>query len=202
MIKKSTYKGRSVYVVDGSRTPFLKAKGIGPFSAADLAVQAGQSLMSRLPIQAKDIGQVIIGCAMPSPDEANIARNIALRLGCGNHVPAWTVHRNCGSGLQAIDNAAHVIASGRSELILAGGVDVMSRAPLIFGNRMVKLFQAMMMAKTFGQKNESDVNVQAFVFDTDYCTRTRLDGSDCWALNGANGRKFSYQFNISRHRNG
>lgn len=152
MSKKSAYKGRAVYVVDGARTPFLKAKATGPFSSAEMAVRVGQALLARLPIKASNIDQVIVGCTMPSPDEANIARIIALRLGCGHRVPAWTVHRNCASGMQAIDNAAHDIASGRSELVLAGGVDVMSRAPLIASARMVKFYQAMMMAKTLTQK--------------------------------------------------
>lgn len=65
---------------------------------------------------------------MPGPDEANIARVVALRLGCGDKVPAFTVMRNCASGMQALDNAAMQIASGRSNLVLAGGTDAMSHA--------------------------------------------------------------------------
>ena len=99
--------GRPVFVVDGSRTPFLRARGKpGPFHASDLAFQAGRVLLYRQPFSAQDLDQVILGCVMPGPDEANIARVIALRLGCGKHVPAWTVQRNCASGLQALDSAA------------------------------------------------------------------------------------------------
>jgi len=73
-----------VFLVDGARTPFIKAKGKpGPFSASDLAVNAGKALLVRQPFKPSDIGEVVIGCVMPSPDEANIARVIALRLGCG-----------------------------------------------------------------------------------------------------------------------
>src|SRR5210317_1500621 len=90
-----------VFVVVGSRSPFLKAKGAPvPFTAANLAVATARPLLARLPIQAADIDEVILGCIMPGPDEANISRVAALRLGCDQHMPAWTVQRNCASGLQ------------------------------------------------------------------------------------------------------
>jgi len=130
--------GRSVYVVDGSRTPFLRASGApGPFTAADLAVGAGRPLLARQPFEPDAFDEVILGCVMPGPDEANIARVAALRLGCGKRVPAWTVQRNCASGMQALDCAARNIANGQSELILAGGVEAMSHAPVLLSERMV-----------------------------------------------------------------
>ena len=116
--------GRRVYVVDGARTPFLKAKtGLGPFTGADLAVGAGRALLLRQPFEANAFDEVIVGAALPSADEANIARVISLRLGCGDKVPAWTVMRNCASGLQALDSAFVNIVAGRSSLVLAGGTD-------------------------------------------------------------------------------
>jgi acetyl-CoA C-acetyltransferase len=128
---------RPVYIVDGARTPFLKARGKpGPFSASDLAVQAGRALLLRQPFAADAFDEVVMGCVTPSENEANIARIIALRLGCGVAVPAWTVQRNCGSGMQAIDSAAQGIAQGRSHLVLAGGTEAMSRAPLLFNPEM------------------------------------------------------------------
>ena len=90
--QQSGWGGRPVYVVDGSRTPYLKARGKpGPFSASDLALAAGRPLLARQPFAADELDEVILGCMMPSPDEANIARVVALRLGCGEQVPAWTV---------------------------------------------------------------------------------------------------------------
>jgi acetyl-CoA C-acetyltransferase len=84
-----------------------------------------------------DLDEVILGCVMPGPDEANIARVVALRLGCGYTVPAWTVQRNCASGMQALDSACAAIAEGRADLVLAGGTESMSRAPVLLGNEMV-----------------------------------------------------------------
>ena len=145
--------GRRVYVVDGARTPFLKAKqGLGPFTGGDLAVNAGRALLMRQPFEATAFDEVIVGAAMPSADEANIGRVISLRLGCGDKVPAWTVMRNCASGLQALDTAALNIVAGRSSLVLAGGTDAMSHAPLLYGPAMVNWFAALYAAKGGAQK--------------------------------------------------
>jgi acetyl-CoA C-acetyltransferase len=144
---------RRVYVVDGARTPFLKAKkGLGPFSGSDLAVAAGRPLVNRQPFDATAFDEVIVGAAMPSADEANIGRVVSLRLGCGDKVPAWTVMRNCASGMQAIDTAFVNIQAGRSSLVLAGGTDAMSHAPLMFGPAMVNWLADWYAARGFGQK--------------------------------------------------
>ncbi|WP_374682613.1 acetyl-CoA C-acetyltransferase [Accumulibacter sp.] len=142
-----------VYVVDGARTPFLKGRNApGPFSASDLAVQAGRGLLIRQRFAPTDLDEVILGCASPSPDEVNIGRVVALRLGCGHKVPGWTVMRNCASGMQALDSAIGNIQNGRSQLVLAGGVDALSHAPLLYSDAMVRWFAQMMQARTVGQK--------------------------------------------------
>jgi acetyl-CoA C-acetyltransferase len=140
---------RPVYVVDGARTPFLKARGKpGPFTAADLALAGGGPLLARQPFAAEELDEVILGCVMPSASEANIARVVALRLGCGERVPAWTVQRNCASGMQALDAAAGDIASGRADLVLAGGVEAMSHAPVLFSAAMAEWLAAWSAART------------------------------------------------------
>jgi len=139
---------KPVYIVDGSRTPFLKARGKpGPFAAVDLALGCARPLMARLPVTPEQLDEVVIGCVMPGPDEANIARVIALRLGCGIKVPAWTVQRNCASGMQALDSAAKDIALGRANLVLAGGVEAMSHAPVLLNNEMVGWLGRLAMSK-------------------------------------------------------
>jgi len=144
---------KPVYLVDGSRTPFLKARGRpGPFKHADLGIYASRSVLLRMPFAATEFDEVIFGSTMPGPDEANIARIVALRLGCGDHMPAYTVHRNCASGMQALDNAAMSIASGRSDLVLAGGIEAMSQAPLLFHPKTVSWLADWWGAKAFGQR--------------------------------------------------
>lgn len=143
----------AVYVVDGARTPFLKARNApGPFSASDLAVQAGRALLLRQAFVPADLDEVIVGCAAPAPDEANIGRIVALRLGCGHKVPGWTVMRNCASGMQALDSAIANIRLGRSDLVLAGGVDALSRAPLLFSDNFVRWLAGWGAARGVGAK--------------------------------------------------
>jgi acetyl-CoA C-acetyltransferase len=145
--------GAPVYVIDGARTPFLKARnGPGPFSAADLAVQAGRALLLRQPFLPADLDEVILGCAAPAPDEVNIGRVLSLRLGCGNRVPAWTVMRNCASGMQALDSAVANIQRSRADLVLAGGTDALSRAPLLYSDAMVRWLSSWYAARGAGQK--------------------------------------------------
>ena len=129
---------RPVFIVDGTRSPFLKARNKpGPFSAGDLATQAGRALLLRQKFSPTELDEVILGCASPSADEVNIGRVAALRMGCGEKVPGWTVMRNCASGMQAIDSGINNILAGRSHLVLAGGTDALSRAPLLFSDAMV-----------------------------------------------------------------
>ncbi|CAN5887992.1 MAG: Beta-ketoadipyl-CoA thiolase [Chromatiales bacterium USCg_Taylor] len=152
-ITKTSVPGRPVFIIDGSRTPFLKARAKpGPFTAAELAINAARPLLARQPFAPTDFDEVIFGCIMPGPDEANIARVIALRLGCGDATPAWTVQRNCGSGMQAIDSGARDIASGNAELVLAGGTEAMSHAPVLFSHAMVAWLGQWSQARNLGQR--------------------------------------------------
>ena len=144
---------KPVYLVDGNRTPFLKARGKpGPFKHADLGIYAARNLLARMPFEATEFDEVIFGSTMPGPDEANLSRVVALRLGCGDQVPAYTVQRNCASGMQALDNAAMSIASGRSDLVLAGGIEAMSHAPLLLHPKMVNWLADWWAAKSIGQR--------------------------------------------------
>jgi len=142
---------KPIYIVDGARTPFLKSKNRpGPFSAGDLATQAGRALLMRQKFGPQDLDEVILGCAAPSVDEVNIGRVVALRMGCGQKVPGWTVMRNCASGMQSLDSGIANILAGRSNLVLAGGVDALSRTPLLYADAMVLWFSNMAAAKTAG----------------------------------------------------
>ncbi|HKU47939.1 MAG TPA: acetyl-CoA C-acetyltransferase, partial [Burkholderiales bacterium] len=124
----------------------------GPFAAADLATQAGRVLLSRQNFSPDQLDEVILGCAAPSVDEVNIGRVAALRMGCGQKVPGWTVMRNCASGMQALDSGINNILAGRSNLVLAGGVDALSRAPLLYSDKMVLWFSDMAAARSRGQR--------------------------------------------------
>jgi acetyl-CoA C-acetyltransferase len=144
---------RDVYIVETARTPFLKSRGMpGPFSASDLAVAAGREALLAQQCDPSVLDEVILGCMIPSEDEANIARLVGLRLGCDEAMPAWTVQRNCASALQALDSAFKDISLGRADAVLAGGTESMSRAPLLWNAKMVKWLAALSKAKTTSAK--------------------------------------------------
>jgi len=100
-------------------------------------VQAGRPLLLRQPFAPDAIDEVVLGCVNPHYDEVNPGRVAALRLGCGTATPGWTVQRNCGSGMQSVDNGCQLIAAGRAELVLAGGTEALSHTPVVLPPDMV-----------------------------------------------------------------
>jgi acetyl-CoA C-acetyltransferase len=139
---------RPVFIVDGSRTPFLRARsGPGPFTPVDLAVQCGRPLLARQPFAADAFDQVILGCVNVIADEMNPARVAALRLGMGEAMVAFTEQINCGSGMQSIDTAFRYIREGRCDMILAGGAEALSHAPLVWPQQGVRWFAGLATAK-------------------------------------------------------
>jgi acetyl-CoA C-acetyltransferase len=144
---------RPVFIVDGSRTPFIKARsGPGPFTPVDLAVQCGRPLLARQPFSPTAFDQVILGCVNVVADEMNPARVAALRLGMGEKMVAFTVQINCGSGMQSIDTAYRYIREGVSDLILAGGAEALSHAPLVWPQQGVRWFAGLAAARGIGAK--------------------------------------------------
>ncbi len=190
---------REVYIVDGSRTPLLKAGGRpGPFAAADLAVDAGRALLAREPFAPTDLDEVVIGCVGPSQDEANIARIISLRLGCGKKVPAYTVARNCGSGMQAIDSAYKDILLGRHDLVLAGGTEAMSRSPLLFNEQMVNWLADLNAAKSFPAKLKVFSRFRLSFLKPIISLVHGLTDPVVGMIMGQTAENLAYRFNITR----
>ena len=144
----SASNNRKVYLVDGARTPFLKARGgPGSFTPVDLAVQCGRPLLMRQPFARDAFDQVILGCVNVIADEMNPSRVAALRLGMGDAMVAFTVQINCGSGMQSIDTAYKYIRQGESDLILAGGAEALSHAPLVMREEAVEWYAGLARAK-------------------------------------------------------
>src|SRR4051812_25721849 len=126
---------RTAYIVDGIRSPFGRyGGGLGGVRADDLAGAVIAALVARTKIPADRIDDVILGCAnQAGEDNRNVARMSALLAGLPVSVPGVTVNRLCGSGMQAVADAARLIATGEADLVLAGGVESMTRAPLVMG---------------------------------------------------------------------
>ena len=109
-------------------------------------------MLLRQPFSPDAFDEVILGCVNVMADEMNPARIAALRLGMGEAMPAFTVQINCGSGMQSIDTAYQYIKEGHSDLILAGGTEALSHAPLIYSRQAVQFFGAMFTARSLMQR--------------------------------------------------
>jgi len=121
-----------VVIVDGVRTPQGVFGGaLKSLTAQALGETVVRALLSRTKLKPADVEEVIFGCVGQGSDAPNIARVIALRAGIPNPVPAFTVQRNCASGLQAIASACQNILCGDRDVQLAGGAECMSSAPYV-----------------------------------------------------------------------
>lgn len=126
---------REVFIVDAVRTPVGRHRGaLSPVRADDLAAEVLRAALSRTGVSAEHVNEVILGCAnQAGEDNRNVARMALLLAGLPQHVPGFTVNRLCASGLTAVNLAARQIATGEADVVLAGGVENMSRAPLVVG---------------------------------------------------------------------
>jgi 3-oxoadipyl-CoA thiolase len=125
-----------VFICDGIRTPVGRyGGGLASVRTDDLAAIPIAALMERNPaIDWSRIDDVILGCAnQAGEDNRNVGRMSSLLAGLPQEVPACTINRLCGSGLNAVGSAAAAIRSGECELIIAGGVESMSRSPWVIG---------------------------------------------------------------------
>ncbi|CAI3125911.1 Beta-ketoadipyl-CoA thiolase [Acinetobacter oleivorans] len=127
---------KNAYIIDAIRTPFGRyAGGLAPVRADDLGALPIKALMQRNPnVNWEQVDDVIYGCAnQAGEDNRNVGRMSALLAGLPYQVPATTINRLCGSSLDAIAIAARAIKAGEANLVIAGGVESMSRAPYVMG---------------------------------------------------------------------
>ncbi|MBO9529026.1 MAG: 3-oxoadipyl-CoA thiolase [Acinetobacter oleivorans] len=127
---------KNAYIIDAIRTPFGRyAGGLAPVRADDLGAVPIKALIQRNPnVDWEQVDDVIYGCAnQAGEDNRNVGRMSALLAGLPYQVPATTINRLCGSSLDAIAIAARAIKVGEANLVIAGGVESMSRAPYVMG---------------------------------------------------------------------
>ncbi len=134
---------REVVVVSGVRTAIGSFGGsLKTFRPTELGALVSREALARAQVEPTGVGHVVFGSVIPTqPQDLYLARVAALEAGLSQHTPAFTVNRLCGSGLQAVLSAAQAILLGDAEVALAGGAEVMSRAPYLmpdarFGMRM------------------------------------------------------------------
>ncbi len=140
-------------IIDGVRTPFSKMgtdlARLGPEELGRIAVNA---LLTKTGLNPALIDEVIFGCVGQPADAANVARVIALRAGIPEHVPAFTVHRNCASGCEAVTQAYEKMLAGRGEIFVVGGTESMSQVPLLYTHQAAAKFAKLARAKSISQR--------------------------------------------------
>ena len=120
--------------------------------ADELGRVAVRALLAKTALDPALVDEVIFGCVCQPPEAQNITRVMALRAGIPQAVPAMTVHRNCASGLEAITAAAERMVAGRGEIYIVGGMENMSRVPLLYSESATAKFAKLSRAKSLAQK--------------------------------------------------
>jgi len=185
---------RPVFLCDGLRTPFGRYRGgLSGIHTDDLAALPIRQLLQRYPaLDPHCVDEVILGCAnQAGEDNRNVARMASLLAGLPVCVPAYTVNRLCASGLEAVGQAARAIALGDADLIVAGGVESMSRAPYVLGKATQAFAREQQLEDTtLGWRMVNPAMVAAYGVDTMSQTAENLarehgisrDDQDAFAL--------------------
>ncbi|HZQ68174.1 MAG TPA: acetyl-CoA C-acetyltransferase [Terriglobales bacterium] len=130
-------KPGDIAIVSGARTPMGRYCGkLKDFTAMELAAVAGKAAIERSGVEAREFDHAVFGNAQQTSGDALYgARHVGLRSGLPIETPALTVNRLCGSGMQAIVNAAQMVQLGEANVVLAGGMEAMSQAPFVIRGR-------------------------------------------------------------------
>jgi len=144
---------KNVVIVDGLRTPYAKmGTAFNDLTAHELGAIVLKEFLERLELNPAEINEVIFGNVAQPPEATNIARNIALLAGVPENVPAFSVQRNCSSGMQSISDAWYRIQAGDGDTYICGGVESMSKIPLLWNAAATRWFGRMYKARSMGQK--------------------------------------------------
>ncbi len=197
---------REVAIVEGVRTPFVKAGDkLGVLPAQDLGQYAFRELAERMGLadgygrKARvTVDEVIIGNVGGPVDASNVSRVISMNAGMHKAVPAYTVNRNCASGMEAISQGYLRIAMGESDALLVGGVESMSNIPLLFGKKMTELFTSLFKAKTLGQRLTAMSKFRPFFLKPVIAIQEALKDPFCGMNMGQTADLLAKEFAISR----
>ncbi len=144
---------KDIVIIEGYRTPYAKAgTALKDVSAVDLGSASVKEVVARTGIDPDKIDEVIVGNAGMPAEAANIARVIALRAGIPERIPAYSVQRNCASGMQAVASAYAQIIAGLSDIVLVAGVESMSNYSFYMSKTLQSVITTVQRAKTFGEK--------------------------------------------------
>lgn len=190
---------KNVVIVDGIRTPYIKFgsefKGI---PAHELGAIVLKELIERLDLDPKSIDEVIVGNIAQPPEAANIARNIALLAGIPQEIPAFSVQRNCASGMQAIADAWYRIQAGHGDIYITGGTESMSGIPLLWNDKAANWMGELFKAKTLIQRLSLFTKIKPVFFKPIIGLQLGLTDGYCGLNMGETAEILAREFKISR----
>jgi len=185
-------------IVEAVRTPIGKRGGaLADIHPVDLSADVLKALAERTAVDPGLVEDVIWGCVSQVGDQSsNIARFAVLAAGWPEHVPGTTVNRACGSSQQALDFAAQAVMSGQYELVVAGGVEVMSRVPLGAARATGQPYGPRVLARYQGAEHNQGISAELISEKWGF-TRRDLDEfaalSHARAANAVDNRSFAQQ---------
>jgi acetyl-CoA acyltransferase len=145
--------GRQVAIIAGVRTPFARSGTVfRDASAVALARHAARELLYRSEVDGREIDEVVFSQVVPSVLTPNVAREVSLLPQLPPSVPAYTLNRACASAAQAINNAADQITLGHADVVLAGGVELLSDLPILHSRRFSRVLVDAGKARSFGAR--------------------------------------------------
>lgn len=192
---------KKVAVVNGVRTPFIKAWTLfDRLPAQKLGALCVTELLQKTEINPNLIDEVIIGCVGQPIDAANVSRVISLYAGIPKSKRAYTVNRNCASGFEAVTSAIEKISIGFNEVVIAGGAESMSNAPLTFSKESAGLFMKLGRAKSFGEKLAVMTQFRPRHFAPQAALQMALTDPVCGLNMGQTAEVVAKKYGISRKR--
>ena len=187
-----------IAIIDGVRTPFCRAPGaFKDVDADDLGAYAVRELMARTAFPLSEVDHVIFGNVIQPPHLANIARILSVKGGLPVTVPAFTVNRNCASGLEAIVSAARKIRLKEADVIVVGGTESMSNTPILFSRSMRDFLLKLSKAKTGWEKAKHLAALRPSLF---YPEMVSLTDPLCGLSMGQTAENLAREFHIHREQ--
>jgi acetyl-CoA C-acetyltransferase/acetyl-CoA acyltransferase len=195
----SAPSSKRVVLAAGVRLPQARAGGAyAREDAGHLGAVVAREALARAGLDPARLDEVIVGCVGPPQDQTNVGRVIALRAGVPRHVPAYTVGRNCASGMEAVSSAATAILAGRGELYLALGVEVMSAYPLTFNQAGVGFFGRLTKARTPLAKAAALASFRPAMFAPRVALSEGLTDPTVGLIMGSTAEVLAREFGITR----
>ena len=192
---------REVVVVEGLRTPYTRAGTLlKDVPAQELARQVTFELLARTGVEPESVDHVVFGNIAQPADAVNLARVASLRAGVPSRVPAYTVNRLCGSGLQAIADGADRIAAGEAETVVAGGVESMSNIPFLYTRESQEIFTEVFSARDLPKRLAAAARFRPRHFKPEIGLQQGLTDAVCGLNMGETAEVLAKEHGITREQ--